>query len=79
MPMWGTGRRHTGMFAEDRAAFISSLDFIDILFVLLEPLALALADDEVNGKLNFDFMTKPIDCNYFERCLNIWQHRKAKK
>lgn len=42
-----------------------------ILFVLLEPLALALADDEVNGKLNFDFMTEPIDCNYFERFLGL--------
>lgn len=42
-----------------------------ILFVILEPIALALADDEVNGKLNFDFLTEPIDCNYFERFLGL--------
>ena len=27
---------------------------LSILFVILEPIALALADDAVNGKLNFD-------------------------
>lgn len=42
-----------------------------ILFVILEPIALALADDEVSGKLNFDFLTEPIDCNYFERFLGL--------
>ncbi len=42
-----------------------------ILFVILEPIALALTDDEVNGKLNFDFLTEPIDCGYFERFLGL--------
>lgn len=60
---------------EDEKFFLEVLKYIIgigiILFVLLEPLALALADDEVNGKLNFDFMTEPIDCNYFERFLGL--------
>ena len=42
-----------------------------ILFVILEPIALALADDAVNVKLNFDYMTEPIDCTYFERFLGL--------
>lgn len=33
MPMWGTGRRQTGMFAEDRAAFISALDDYSLLIL----------------------------------------------
>ena len=60
---------------EDEKFFLEVLKYTIgigiILFVLLEPLALALADDEVNGKLNFDFMTEPIDCNYFERFLGL--------
>lgn len=60
---------------EDEKLFLEVLKYTIgigiILFVLLEPLALALADDEVNGKLNFDFMTEPIDCTYFERFLGL--------
>ncbi len=62
-------------FDEDKKLFIEVLKYTIgigiILFVILEPLALALADDEVTGKLNFDFMTEPIDCDYFERFLGL--------
>lgn len=60
---------------EDERFFLEVLKYTIgigiILFVLLEPLALALADDEINGKLNFDFMTEPIDCTYFEKYLGL--------
>jgi hypothetical protein len=42
-----------------------------VLFAILEPLSLALADDEINAKLNFDFMTESIDYDYFNRFLNL--------
>ncbi len=60
---------------EDEEFFLEVLKYTIgigiILFVLLEPIALALADDEVNGKLNFDLMTEPIDCTYFEKFLGL--------
>lgn len=67
--------RKSFAYEEDEKLFLEVLKYTIgigiILFVILEPIALALADDEVNGKLNFDFLTEPIDCNYFERFLGL--------
>lgn len=70
-----TRRQGESSIEEDKKLFVETLKYTIgigiILFVILEPLSLALADDEVNGKLNFDFMTEPIDCDYFENFLGL--------
>lgn len=60
---------------QDNKLFIETLKYTIgigiIIFIILEPIALALADDEINGKLNFNYMTEPIDCDYFEQFLGL--------
>jgi hypothetical protein len=62
-------------YAEEQGLFVEFLKYTIgigiILFAILEPLSLALADDEINLKLNFDFMTESIDYDYFNRFLNL--------
>ncbi|MCH5273218.1 MAG: hypothetical protein J1E35_06055 [Lachnospiraceae bacterium] len=64
-----------GFEHEEEKLFLETLKYTlgigIILFTILEPISLALADDDVSGKLNFNFMTEPIDCNYFERFLGL--------
>ena len=72
---YATRRQGESSIEEDKKLFVETLKYTIgigiILFVIVEPLSLALADDEVNGKLNFDFMTEPIDCDYFENFLGL--------
>lgn len=68
-------RQYKSSHEEFKELFIETLKYTIgigiILFVILEPLALALADGEVDSKLNFNFMTEPIDCEYFDRFLGL--------
>ncbi|MCQ2740140.1 MAG: hypothetical protein MJ237_07950 [bacterium] len=41
-----------------------------IIFILIDPLCLALLDPNVNYKMNIEPMTEPIDINFFENYLN---------
>lgn len=43
-----------------------------IIFIILEPISLALADEEVSPKLNYNLLTEPIDTDYFEEFLGIY-------
>lgn len=36
-----------------------------IIFIIFEPISLALADEEVSPKLNYNLLTEPIDTDYF--------------
>lgn len=60
---------------KDTKLFVETLKYTIgigiILFVILEPLGLALADAEISSRLNFDFFTEPIDCDYFSRFLGL--------
>lgn len=60
---------------EETAFFTESLKYtigiILIVFIILEPISLALSDDEVMLKLNFNPMTEPIDVNYFFKYLKL--------
>ncbi|HPD89028.1 MAG TPA: hypothetical protein PLU75_06105 [Oscillospiraceae bacterium] len=42
-----------------------------IVFIILEPISLALADEEVSPKLNYNLLTEPIDTDYFEEFLGL--------
>ena len=58
---------------EETKLFAESLKYtigiILIIFIILEPLSLALSDEKVTLKLNFNFMTGPIDVKYFKNTL----------
>lgn len=64
-------------FSQDEEAklFTDSLEYtigiILIIFILIEPLSLALSDEDVTNKLNFDFLTEPIDIDYFSEYLQL--------
>jgi len=42
-----------------------------IMYILLEPLSLALSDEDVTNKLNFNFLTEAIDTDYFADYLQL--------
>lgn len=42
-----------------------------ILFIILEPISLALADETLSQKLNFNLLTEQIDTTYFDRFLGL--------
>lgn len=70
------GRLHNKFYQHrDTKLFVETLKYTIgiciIMFVILEPLGLALADDEISNKLNFDFFTESIDCEYFRRFLGL--------
>lgn len=60
---------------EETKLFTESLKYtigiVLIIFIILEPISLALSDEEVTLKLNFNFMTEPFDVNYFEENLGL--------
>lgn len=58
----------TKLFAE---SLKYSIGIVLIIFIILEPISLALSDEKVTLKLNFDFMTDPIDVNYFKEYLGL--------
>lgn len=58
---------------EEIRLFTESLKYtigiILILFIILEPISLALSDDEIAIKINYRLMTDPIDVDYFQKYL----------
>lgn len=60
---------------KETSLFIESLKYtigiLLILFIILEPISLALSDEEVDSKLNFNFITEPIDVDYFNKFLGL--------
>ena len=58
----------TGFFTE---SLKYTIGIILIMFIILEPISLALSDDEITLKLHFDPITEPIDVNYFSEYLKL--------
>jgi len=48
-----------------------TIGFVLIIFIIIDPISLALADEEVTLKLNFNFLTDPIDIGYFKKYLGL--------
>ena len=42
-----------------------TIGMILILFIIIEPISLALADEEIDQRLNINFITEPIDVEFF--------------
>lgn len=69
-------RKITNYSQEDEIAlFLETLKYtigkLLILIVILDPMCLALADENVNGKINMNLMTEPIDTTFFENILGV--------
>lgn len=69
-------RKITNYSQEDEIAlFLETLKYtigkLLILIVILDPMCLALADENVNGKINMNLMTEPIDTTFFENILGL--------
>lgn len=60
--------KETELFAE---SLKYTIGIVLIIFIILEPISLALSDEEITLKLNFNFMTAPIDVNYFKAYLRL--------
>lgn len=58
----------TKFFAE---SLKHTIGIVLIIFIILEPISLALSDEKITLKLNYNFMTEPIDVNYFEEYLGL--------
>lgn len=60
---------------EETKFFIESLKYtigiVLIIFIILEPISLALSDEDVTLKLNFNLLTNPIDVDYFKEFLAL--------
>lgn len=69
-------RKITNYSQEDEIAlFLETLKYtigkLLILIVILDPMCLALADENVNKKINMNLMTEPIDTTFFENILGL--------
>lgn len=69
-------RKITNYSQEDEIAlFLETLKYtigkLLVLIVILDPMCLALADENVNGKINMNLMTEPIDTTFFENILGL--------
>lgn len=69
-------RKITNYSQEDEIAlFLETLKYtigkLLILIVILDPMCLALADENVNWKINMNLMTEPIDTTFFENILGL--------
>ncbi len=42
-----------------------------IIFIILDPISLALADEKITYKLNFNFLAEPVDISFFEKFLGL--------
>lgn len=60
---------------EETKYFIESLKYtigvVLIIFIILDPISLALSDDDITMKLNFNFMTELVDINFFKKHLGM--------
>ena len=48
-----------------------TIGMVIIIFIILEPISLALSDENIDQKLNFNFLTEPIDIHYFKKYLGL--------
>ena len=48
-----------------------TIGIVLIAFIILDPISLALSDNDITLKLNFNLMTEPIDVNYFHDYLAL--------
>lgn len=69
-------RKITNYSQEDEIAlFLETLKYtigkLLILIVILDPMCLALTDENVNKKINMNLMTEPIDTTFFENILGL--------
>lgn len=69
----GFGNKHEYSLEEEKNLFVETLKYTIgialIHFIILDPISLALIDDEVTYKLNFNFMTEPVDISFFDEFL----------
>jgi hypothetical protein len=67
------GDKHGYSQDDDVNFFVETLKYTIgislILFIILDPISLALADENITYKLNFNFITDPIDVDYFKNFL----------
>lgn len=49
----------------------NTIGIILVIFIIIEPISLALSDDNITMKLNFNFMTEPVDVNFFKKFLGM--------
>ena len=60
---------------EEMNLFVEGLKYaiakVLIIYILLDPLSLALTDKEVSPKIHFDPMTEPVDVSYFSNYLHL--------
>ncbi|MEA5015093.1 MAG: hypothetical protein VB099_11080 [Candidatus Limiplasma sp.] len=60
---------------EETRFFTESLKYtiglVLIILMILDPISLALSDDDITMKLNFNFMTEPVDVNFFKKYLGM--------
>lgn len=57
----------------------NTIGAILLLFIILEPLSLALTDEDVYMRTHFDSMTEPIYFEYYDDCLSLQYVEKIKE
>lgn len=64
-------------WAKEEKLFLETLKYTLgkglIMFLILEPFSLALADDSINRRIHFNLITEPIDCSFFEKFLGLYE------